>query len=147
MKPSDRRSRRSRANPFRVVHEDAQLLVADKDPGILTVPLPGKRSRNLKELLDRYLTSQKREALPVHRIDRYTSGLVVFAKSRPTLAQAAAVFRAGGDLDLSPLGDAFVVWPLAGPEAPEDSLAQVAEEILSKPRKGKARPKARGGKS
>ena len=45
------------------------LLVADKDPGILTVPIPGKRSRNLQELLDRYLEPQKRSALPVHRID------------------------------------------------------------------------------
>jgi len=94
VKPSDRRSRRSRANPFRVVHEDAQLLVADKDPGILTVPLPGKRSRNLKDLLDRYLTSQKREALPVHRIDRYTSGLVVFAKSRRAWSHLVRQFRA-----------------------------------------------------
>ncbi|MHB8766622.1 MAG: RluA family pseudouridine synthase, partial [Deferrisomatales bacterium] len=86
--------RRDRQRPFRIVHEDSHLLVADKDPGILTVPLPGKQSRNLKALLDRYLVSQKREALPVHRIDRHTSGLVVFAKNRGAWQHLVAQFRA-----------------------------------------------------
>jgi 23S rRNA pseudouridine1911/1915/1917 synthase len=80
--------------PFRIVFEDVHLIVADKDAGILTVPIPGKRSRNLKELLDRYLRSQKRDALPVHRIDRYTSGLVVFAKNRRAWQRLVAQFRA-----------------------------------------------------
>lgn len=86
---------RSNANtPFRIVYEDAHLLVADKTPGVLSVPIPGKHSRNLKDLLDRYLTNQKREAFPVHRIDRYTSGLVVFAKNRPAWQQLVDQFRA-----------------------------------------------------
>ncbi|GAB4272919.1 MAG: hypothetical protein Kow0092_28120 [Deferrisomatales bacterium] len=94
MPPSKRPPRRKTHRPFRVVFEDVHLLVADKDPGILTVPLPGKRSRNLKDLLDRYLVSQKREALPVHRIDRYTSGLVVFAKNRRAREHLVRQFRA-----------------------------------------------------
>lgn len=85
---------RGRPQPFRIVFEDPYLLVADKDAGILTVPLPEKRSRNLKELLDDYLVSQKREALPVHRIDRFTSGLVVFAKTRSARENLVAQFRA-----------------------------------------------------
>jgi 23S rRNA pseudouridine1911/1915/1917 synthase len=72
----------SKQRPFIVVYEDADLLVANKAPGILTVPIPGKSSKNLKELLDDYLVRQKRVALPVHRIDRHTSGLVVFAKNK-----------------------------------------------------------------
>ena len=88
--PRGRRTQR----PYRIVHEDPHLLVADKDAGILTVPIPGKRSRNLKELLDHYLVSQRRDALPVHRIDRYTSGLVVFAKHRKSRENLVAQFRA-----------------------------------------------------
>jgi len=88
------RPRKARRAPFRVVHEDVSLLVADKAPGILTVPIPGKHSRNLKDVLDRYLVSQKREALPVHRIDRYTSGLVVFAKNRKAWQHLVHQFRA-----------------------------------------------------
>jgi 23S rRNA pseudouridine1911/1915/1917 synthase len=67
--------------PYNIVFEDAHILVADKAPGLLTVPLPDKHSRNLKDLLNDYLASQKRRALTVHRIDRYTSGLVLFAKN------------------------------------------------------------------
>ncbi len=88
------KSFRSRKKPFQIVFEDAHLLVADKAAGILTVPIPEKHSRNLKLLLDEYLRSQKREALPVHRIDRYTSGLVVFAKTRRAREALVAQFRA-----------------------------------------------------
>ena len=77
-----------------MVYEDVHLLVADKDPGVLSVPLPGKHSPNLKDMLDDYLVSQKREAFPVHRIDRYTSGLVVFAKNRKAWQGLVAQFRA-----------------------------------------------------
>jgi 23S rRNA pseudouridine1911/1915/1917 synthase len=87
-------ARRQGPRPYRIVHEDRHLLVADKDPGVLTVPIPGKHSRNLQELLDRYLVSQKREALPVHRIDRYTSGLVVFAKHPKARENLVRQFRA-----------------------------------------------------
>ncbi|HSH69306.1 MAG TPA: RluA family pseudouridine synthase [Deferrisomatales bacterium] len=86
--------RRKTPRPYRIVHEDRHLLVIDKDPGVLSVPIPGKRSRNLQELLDRYLESQKRDALPVHRIDRYTSGLVVFAKHPKARENLVRQFRA-----------------------------------------------------
>ncbi len=93
MKNPEEKPRSARQRPFRVVFEDVHLLVADKNAGILTVPIPGKHSRNLKDILDRYLVSQKREALPVHRIDRYTSGLVVFAKSRAAWQHLVHQFR------------------------------------------------------
>lgn len=88
------RPRRARRLPYRIVYEDAHVLVADKDPGVLTVPIPEKHSPNLKDLLDDHLASQKREALPVHRIDRHTSGLVVFAKNRKAWKTLVAQFRA-----------------------------------------------------
>lgn len=81
-------------NAFGVVFEDQHLLVADKPAGILTVPIPGKNSRNLQELLDTYLERQKRSALQVHRIDRYTSGLVLFAKQRKAREALVEQFRA-----------------------------------------------------
>lgn len=91
--PPAERSRAKRSRRYRIMHEDPHLLVVDKEPGVLTVPIPGKQSLNLKDLLDRYLVSQKRQALPVHRIDRYTSGLVVFAKSRRAWERLVAQFR------------------------------------------------------
>jgi len=91
---STRPGRGARARPYRIVYEDVHILVVDKDAGILAVPIAGKQSRNIKELLDRYLVSQKRDAIPVHRIDRYTSGLLVFAKNQKSWERMVAQFRA-----------------------------------------------------
>ncbi len=83
-----------RPQRFRIVYEDPHLLVVDKPAGLLTVPVPGTRARNLQDLLNRYLESQKRTARAAHRIDRYTTGLVVFAKGRRAWEGLVAQFRA-----------------------------------------------------
>lgn len=66
--------------------------------------------------------------------------LMVHEKSRPSVAQAAAIVRAGGSLDLSPLAGAFVTWPVEEPMGPEDALAQAARAMLDEPRKPKPLP-------
>lgn len=65
-----------------IVHEDDDLLVVDKPAGLLTVPLE-RRSEALSvlDVVERHLRSHRtRRPFVVHRIDRDTSGLVVFAK-------------------------------------------------------------------
>lgn len=69
---------RIRAN---ILYEDPFLIALDKPSGILTVPVPGMRSANLLNALDDYLERQKKRAHTVHRIDRYTTGVVLFAKT------------------------------------------------------------------
>ena len=64
---------------FRVVFEDDYLIVVDKQAGILTVPTEHQESRTLVDEVSRYLGGLSR-ALVVHRLDRETSGLLVFAK-------------------------------------------------------------------
>lgn len=65
-------------NALRVVFEDDRLLVADKPPGLLVEPLPGDTSEvTLRDLVSDHLGN--RTVLVVHRIDRDTSGLVLFA--------------------------------------------------------------------
>ena len=57
------------------------MLVINKPAGLLSVPLPRKQDEpSVYGYLERYLRSQKRRPFVVHRIDRDTSGLVVFAK-------------------------------------------------------------------
>ena len=64
-----------------IVYEDEALLVADKPAGLLTVPTPGGGDRSLADLVAGHWRSHgKREPMVVHRIDRDTSGLVIFAK-------------------------------------------------------------------
>lgn len=88
-----KKSRRRHTGPFRIVHEDQDIVVVHKDAGLLTVPIPKSRARNLKELLDRYLSKRRGRALQVHRIDRFTSGLVVFACNPDARERLVAQFR------------------------------------------------------
>ncbi len=81
---------RSRAE---ILYEDSQVIAVNKPAGILTVPIPGMKSANMQEALDRYLESQKRKAQTVHRIDRYTSGVVLFAKSTRARTRLMEQFR------------------------------------------------------
>ena len=65
-----------------VVCEDDRLIVVNKPPGLLSVPLernPGVPSI-YDQLVDRFRPHGKRRPLVVHRIDQDTSGLVLFAK-------------------------------------------------------------------
>jgi 23S rRNA pseudouridine1911/1915/1917 synthase len=68
-----------RCKTFRVVFEDDYLIVVDKQAGILTVPTERQEPRTLVDEVSRYLGGRNR-ALVVHRLDRETSGLLVFAK-------------------------------------------------------------------
>jgi 23S rRNA pseudouridine1911/1915/1917 synthase len=66
-----------------ILYEDDDLLVLNKPAGLLAVPL--ERQAEAASILDQveaHLRShgKRRQALVVHRIDRDTSGLVVFAK-------------------------------------------------------------------
>ncbi|MBP3192803.1 RluA family pseudouridine synthase [Natronogracilivirga saccharolytica] len=64
-----------------ILYEDKDVIAVNKPAGILTVPIPGMKSANLQERLDDYLRKQKKQAWTVHRIDRFTSGIVLFAKN------------------------------------------------------------------
>lgn len=78
-----------------LIYEDADLLVINKSAGLLTVPLPAQPAEpSLYDLVKRHLRSQrKREPLIVHRIDRDTSGLVIFAKTGPAQQQLKEQFE------------------------------------------------------
>jgi 23S rRNA pseudouridine1911/1915/1917 synthase len=78
-----RRPRTGPVGDLDIVYEDDSLIVVNKPPGLLTVPLernPGVPS--VYDQIERRLRSHgKRRPLPVHRIDQDSSGLVVFAKT------------------------------------------------------------------
>jgi 23S rRNA pseudouridine1911/1915/1917 synthase len=76
-----------------ILYEDSQVIAVNKPAGILTVPIPGMKSPNLQDAIDLYLEPQKRRAQTVHRIDRYTSGVVLFAKSTRARTRLMEQFR------------------------------------------------------
>jgi 23S rRNA pseudouridine1911/1915/1917 synthase len=89
-RPGSSRSRTpSRAGDLHILFEDEEIIVLDKPAGLLAVPL--ERKEHADSVVDQLVThlrpQGKRKPLVVHRIDRDTSGLVVFAKT--TTAQRA----------------------------------------------------------
>jgi 23S rRNA pseudouridine1911/1915/1917 synthase len=86
---SARQARKMRG--LQILYEDESLIVVNKPAGLLTVPLgrgpttalgAGRSSRSVYHLVAEHLGVRRRHALfIVHRIDRDTSGIVVFAKT------------------------------------------------------------------
>lgn len=78
---------------LRIVYEDRWLLVVDKPAGMLTVPLERRASTSVAALLkDHFRSTAKRPVFVVHRIDEYTSGLVVFARDAASQAMLKEQF-------------------------------------------------------
>ena len=78
------RAAHDRRHLLRIVAEDADVIVADKPAGMIVEPLPGRSGDEvtLLELVRHHLRHEPRASLyVVHRIDRDTSGLVLFARS------------------------------------------------------------------
>ena len=69
----------------KIVYEDRWLIVVEKREGILSMAA-GHSTLNVKTVLDDYFkkSSQKCTAHVVHRLDRDTSGLMVYAKDMET---------------------------------------------------------------
>ena len=62
-----------------ILHEDEQMLLVYKPSGLLTIP---DRYDPQKANLQRWLQNSREQVLVVHRLDRETSGLICFAKTK-----------------------------------------------------------------
>jgi len=93
-KRGPKRKERGRwVGPAAILFQDRDLLVLDKPAGLLAVPIPGSRAVNLKDLVDGHLAPFEQRAGVVHRIDRYTSGVMVFARNPEARASLVEQFR------------------------------------------------------
>lgn len=85
---------------FGVLHEDGEFLVVDKPAGLSVHPAPGQRMTTLVHgLLHRSITLSAsgnpwRPGI-VHRLDRFTSGLLLVAKTPRAHTALAAQFARG----------------------------------------------------
>jgi 23S rRNA pseudouridine1911/1915/1917 synthase len=75
----DRRPRFSR--DLSILYEDDAVIVLDKPPGLLAVPIKGSDTPSALSLLAAKLKLKRQRALIVHRIDRFASGALLFAKT------------------------------------------------------------------
>jgi 23S rRNA pseudouridine1911/1915/1917 synthase len=77
-----------------IIHEDADVIVVNKPAGLLTVPLERKADADsVESQLAEHLRRRRRRPLVVHRIDRDTSGLVLFAANAVAQRKLRDQFR------------------------------------------------------
>ncbi len=80
-----KRNDKFKSRYVKLVYEDPYLVVVEKNVGILSMAA-GHSSLNVKSVLDDYFqrTRQQSRAHVVHRLDRDTSGLMIYAKNMKT---------------------------------------------------------------
>ncbi|MCC6678811.1 MAG: methyltransferase domain-containing protein [Phycisphaerales bacterium] len=91
---------------IRIVHEDHDVLVIDKPPGVVSAPAPRdeadsgpgpREDRSVFGLVKRYVRERRRRdarAWIIHRLDREASGLMIFAKTMKAFEWLKEDFRA-----------------------------------------------------
>lgn len=86
--------------PVKIIYEDDDVMVVDKDPGMVVHPGSGNPSGTLVNAIAYYLKQQRPEITEqelnrfglVHRIDKNTSGLLVLAKTPSAMTDLAKQF-------------------------------------------------------
>lgn len=68
-----------------ILYEDRDIIVIDKEPGLLTISTANEKEKTAYFLLNEYVRKgnykSKNRVFIVHRLDRDTSGVLVFAKN------------------------------------------------------------------
>ncbi|AEI89419.1 MAG: Pseudouridine synthase RluA, 23S rRNA- or tRNA-specific [Candidatus Midichloria mitochondrii] len=93
IEPKDNTKIKSKGLPFTIIFEDEDLLVIDKNPGLVVHPGAGNQAGTLVDiLLFEYKLSNVKGFYPgvVHRLDKDTSGLMIIAKSNEAHFKLAA---------------------------------------------------------
>ncbi|UOF02546.1 RluA family pseudouridine synthase [Bdellovibrio reynosensis] len=70
---------------FEILHEDLDVIVGNKAPGILTVAAKWERENTVHGVLNQYIRKgnprSTKSVFVVHRLDQATSGVLIFAKT------------------------------------------------------------------
>ena len=93
---ASRPARRRVRTRLSVLHEDGDVLIVDKPAGLLTVPTEAREKDTLWSRVLFYLQHRyggRPYAGIVHRLDKDTSGAVVFARNRAALHSLQERFR------------------------------------------------------
>ena len=73
-----------------ILQEDENLVAINKPPGLLTIPDREGKETALKQVLK----AKYGDIFTVHRLDKDTSGVVVFAKNEQTHKELSKLFEA-----------------------------------------------------
>lgn len=79
-------TRRHEPRGLKILYEDADILVINKPGGLLTIGIDKDTPRTAYYILTDYVrkgySGSRKRVFVVHRLDRETSGVLIFAKSR-----------------------------------------------------------------
>jgi 23S rRNA pseudouridine1911/1915/1917 synthase len=78
---------------IRMLYEDDAVIVVDKPAGILTIPAPGKEKHTLIDLVNAQFGGAGYKLHLCHRLDRDTSGAIMFAKGKANQQQMMELFH------------------------------------------------------
>jgi 23S rRNA pseudouridine1911/1915/1917 synthase len=80
-----------------ILYEDADILVVNKPAGLLTVATATNKTRTAHYLLTDYVrkgySKSRNRLFTVHRLDQWTSGVLVFAKSEEIKSRLQAQWK------------------------------------------------------
>ncbi len=79
----DQSRKEKKMKGLKIVFEDEDLIIVDKEAGFLSVSTDKEKMRTVYGLLNEYVKKQKKNArvFVLHRLDREVSGLLIFARS------------------------------------------------------------------
>lgn len=77
-------------NNIEIIFEDEYMIAVNKEPGVLT--LPDRFNPNLPNLVS-FLKAKHPDVIPVHRIDKFTSGINLFAKNAESHKALSQIFE------------------------------------------------------
>ncbi len=67
---------------LRIIHQDEDIVVVNKPPGLLTLPDSQSTVPSVFARIKKILKGEKKGIFPVHRLDKDTSGLLIFARNQ-----------------------------------------------------------------
>lgn len=84
---SKEKNKKEFKNPMlKIIYEDAYLIVVEKKEGLLSVSTEHQKERTAQHILNEYVKRSHRNnrIFVVHRLDRETSGIMMYAKDEKT---------------------------------------------------------------
>jgi len=74
---------------IKIIHEDADIIVIEKEAGMLSIATDREKTKTAYSLLSSHVKSQSpnNKIFVIHRLDRDTSGLMMFAKNESVKRQ------------------------------------------------------------
>ena len=83
---NDKGQKEFRSSLLKIIYEDAYIIVIDKREGLLSIATERQKERTAYSILTEYVQRSARQhrIFIVHRLDKDTSGLMVFAKDEKT---------------------------------------------------------------